>query len=241
MSGAELDFGRTSRGAAAILAFGALALLAGCGEREAKTQAPTRAPVVAAAPPAAPAASPAAVRPTGDWRPLDEAGRAGLRELAQGPMARLAVHPETRPFWEKGFASESGEAMDLTAFRGRVTLLNFWATWCPPCRAEMPALDALEGELGGPDFHVAPLSVDRGGAAKSRAFYDEISVKNLPLYLDPRSTLAKEFAVLALPVTVILDRDGREVARLTGDADWHSPEALAVMRHLIAATAATTP
>ena len=212
-----------------VLALGAL-LLAGCEERA------TPAAQTAASPAAAVSSAPTPVLPA-RWRGLDEAAREELRGLARGPMARLIVHPETRPFWEKGFASESGAPMDLTAFRGRVTLLNFWATWCTPCRAEMPALDALQRDLGGPDFHVAPLSVDRGGAEKSRAFYEEIGLKDLPLYLDPRSTLAKEFAVLALPVTVLLDREGREVARLTGDADWHSSEAQAAIRHLIAATA----
>lgn len=224
---------------------GALALcaaaLAACGEKreQASAAAPSSAASLAAAPaeaasPPAPLAAPA---PDAAWRGLDDSARAELRAMATGPLARLIVHPETRPFWEKGFTSESGEPMDLTDFRGRVTLLNFWATWCAPCRKEMPDLDALQRDLGGADFHVAPLSVDRGGAEKSRAFYEEIGLQDLPLYLDPRSTLAKEFAVLALPVTVLLDREGREVARLTGDAEWHSPEAQAAIRLLIAATA----
>ncbi|WP_018631646.1 TlpA family protein disulfide reductase [Neomegalonema perideroedes] len=217
----------------------AATLLAGCGEDGAAPAAQSAASApstasAAATPAAAPA--PALVVPA-KWRGLDETARTELRALAAGPMARLIVHPETRPFWEKGFASETDAPMDLTDFRGRVTLLNFWATWCAPCRAEMPALDALQRELGGPDFHIAPLNIERGGAEKSRAFFAEIGVKDLPVYLDPRSTLAKEFAVLGLPVSVLLDREGREVARLTGDADWSSPEAQAVIRRLVAATA----
>ncbi len=216
-----------------VLALGAL-LLAACEESAppaARSADASPAPIASAP---APAAAPVV---QAKWRGLDEAAREELRGLAKGPMARLIVHPETRPFWEKGFTSETDAPMDLTDFRGRVTLLNFWATWCAPCRKEMPDLDALQRELGGPDFHIAPLNIERGGAEKSRAFFAEIGVTDLPVYLDPRSTLAKEFAVLGLPVSVLLDREGREVARLTGDADWSSPEAQAAIRHLVAATA----
>lgn len=222
----------------------AFVALAGCEERGASSAAASSASAPAAAAPpasASPVQTAAAAQPAAiEARGLDDDTRLQLRALAQGPMARLIVHPETRPFWgEKVFTDSEGKDMTLADFRGQVTLLNFWATWCAPCRKEMPDLDALQRDLGGADFQVAPMSRDRGGAVeKGFAFYQEIGVRNLPLFVDPKTPgLAQDFAVMGLPVSVLLDREGREVARLTGDADWHSPEAQAVIRHLIASTA----
>ena len=112
-------------------------------------------------------------------------------------------------------------------------LVNIWATWCPPCREEMPTLDALQARLGGPDFHVLPLSIDRAGLEPVRRFYRETGIRNLDLYIaeDTRAMLA--LAVVGLPTTILIDRMGREHGRLAGPAEWNSPEAVAQISALI--------
>jgi len=128
-----------------------------------------------------------------------------------------------------------GDGRDLTLadFEGRVVLLNIWATWCPPCREEMPTLDALQARLGGSDFHVLPLSIDRAGLEPVRRFYRETGIRNLDLYIaeDTRAMLA--LAVVGLPTTILIDRMGRELGRLAGPAEWNSPEAVAQISALI--------
>lgn len=126
-----------------------------------------------------------------------------------------------------------GRNLTLADFEGRVVLLNIWATWCPPCREEMPTLDALQARLGGSDFHVLPLSIDRAGLEPVRRFYRETGIRNLDLYIaeDTRAMLA--LAVVGLPTTILIDRIGRERGRLAGPAEWNSPEAVAQISALI--------
>ncbi len=117
-----------------------------------------------------------------------------------------------------------------------MVLLNIWATWCPPCRAEMPSLDRLAGEMEGPDFALIALSTDRGGVERVAQFYDDYLIDNLDIMHDRSGNFARQAGVLGLPVTLILDRQGREIARLLGDADWASPEARAILRRIIEMT-----
>ena len=126
-----------------------------------------------------------------------------------------------------------GRNLTLADFEGRVVLLNIWATWCPPGREEMPTLDALQARLGGSDFHVLPLSIDRAGLEPVRRFYRETGIRNLDLYIaeDTRAMLA--LAVVGLPTTILIDRIGRECGRLAGPAEWNSPEAVAQISALI--------
>jgi thiol-disulfide isomerase/thioredoxin len=111
----------------------------------------------------------------------------------------------------------------LADFRGRVVLLNLWATWCVPCRQEMPTLDRLQARLGGPDFQVIALSIDRTGAPAVRAFYEEIGVRHLPLFLDTTGNAVRQLNAPGLPTTLLLDRAGREIGRFVGPAEWDSP------------------
>jgi thiol-disulfide isomerase/thioredoxin len=120
----------------------------------------------------------------------------------------------------------------LAEYKGKWVVLNFWATWCAPCRAEMPSLDRLQGAM--PDIAVVPVATGRNAVAQIDKFYTEAGVVNLPVLRDPKSGLARAMGVLGLPVTVILDPEGREVARLIGDAEWDSPAALAVLKALVA-------
>lgn len=163
--------------------------------------------------------------------------RAGIAELRGEGMAKLVLHETPKPAMEGSFLAPGGGEMTLTAFEGQVVVVNFWATWCPPCRAEMPSLDRLSQTLGGEDLSVVAMSTDFGGFSKPQAFFEEIGVESLDVYLDGKRALAREAAVVGLPVTLLLDREGREVGRLIGDAEWDGPEALAVIEALMAATA----
>ncbi|GMG82838.1 hypothetical protein LNKW23_20510 [Paralimibaculum aggregatum] len=163
--------------------------------------------------------------------------RAGLAALATGAMAKLVVHESPRAPIAAGFVDAQGAPVSLADFRGRVAVVNFWATWCPPCRAEMPALDRLAGALADAPVAVVAISTDFGGSAKSAKFYEETGIEHLALYHDAKRTVAREAAILGLPVTLLLDREGREVARLVGDAEWDSAEAKAAIRRLVELTA----
>jgi thiol-disulfide isomerase/thioredoxin len=112
-------------------------------------------------------------------------------------------------------------------------LLNIWATWCAPCREEMPALDRLQAELGGERFQVIPISVDVQGVAIARKFYAEVGIKALPLYVDPSAKAAFTLDAAGLPATLLLDREGREIGRHLGAVKWDSAEVVADLRRKI--------
>jgi len=132
------------------------------------------------------------------------------------------------------FQDKLGQPVNLEAFKGKVVVLNFWATWCPPCVAEMPALDALQSELGGKDFIVIAVSTDREGIKKSAPFYRRAGITHLALYNDTRGNLIGAFqAKTVLPITIVLDREGRVVGRMEGAARWDSTEAKALIAHYL--------
>jgi thiol-disulfide isomerase/thioredoxin len=120
--------------------------------------------------------------------------------------------------------------MNLSAFKGKVILLNIWATWCGPCRQEMPTLDRLEAKLGGPDFQVVALSIDQGGVPVVKEFYEELGLENLGIYIDDRMRAPAQLGVVGIPGTLLIDREGREIGRKLGPAEWDSEEVLAEIR-----------
>ena len=158
-----------------------------------------------------------------------------LKPLADGDMNKLAIHEEPKPVSEAEFETTEGETATLADYRGKYVLVNFWATWCAPCRKEMPALSALQDELGGDRFEVVTIATGRNPPPAMTEFFAEIGVDNLPLHRDPGSKLAREMGVLGLPITVILNPEGQEVARLQGDAAWDSEPAKAVISALLGA------
>ncbi|MGH1367857.1 MAG: TlpA disulfide reductase family protein [Maritimibacter sp.] len=156
-----------------------------------------------------------------------------LAALRDGDMKKLVLHSTPKAVSTVAFTDPDGGTHSLADYEGKIVLLNFWATWCAPCREEMPALEALSRSLGGDDFAVVPIATGRNPIPGVRRFFEEIGVDSLPILLDPKSKLAREMGVMALPVTLILDREGREIARLMGDADWNSESARAIMSALM--------
>lgn len=147
---------------------------------------------------------------------------------------RFAVHDTPRPVPEITFENGDGEPMTLADFRGKVVVLNLWATWCPPCRREMPTLDRLQAELGGDDFEVVALSIDRAGPEVVREFFAEEGIEQLALYIDTSARALPRLEIRGLPTTLVLDARGRELARLVGEADWATPAMLNYFRELMA-------
>jgi thiol-disulfide isomerase/thioredoxin len=168
---------------------------------------------------------------------LEAQTRDAFAAAAAEALPKLVVHDEPRPRLEAGFADGAGAPVSLDDFAGRVVVLNIWATWCPPCRKEMPSIDRLARAVAGDGIAVVALSTDRGGAKPVRKFFEEIGVETLEIHVDKAGRLPREAAVIGLPATLILDRKGREIARLTGDAEWDTPEIVAMLRALAAATA----
>ena len=146
----------------------------------------------------------------------------------------MQLHDTARDLPPLSFVDGDGQEMTLADLQGRVILLNVWATWCVPCREEMPMLDALQGRLGGPDFQVLPLSLDRAGLDVVQRFYDEIKIQNLGMYLSDQRQTMPALGVLGLPTTLLIDRDGREIARLVGPAEWDSPAIISQLEAILA-------
>jgi len=168
-------------------------------------------------------------------RPPAASGHTAQAAQQDTGLDKLVVHGSPRTVPDFSFIDADGETRTLADWRGKLLLVNIWATWCAPCKEEMPALDRLEAKLGGDNFAVLPISVDRGGLQKPRGFLDEIGADNLPLLLDETARLNFKLEVMGLPATLIIDEQGREVARMIGPAEWDSPEAIARLRQLMAA------
>jgi thiol-disulfide isomerase/thioredoxin len=161
-------------------------------------------------------------------------GASALAGLNKGAMAPLIARPQPIDLPEFTFVAGDGTEKSLKDFASRVVLLNIWATWCIPCREEMPALDKLEAKLGGENFAVVAVNIDKGGQDKAAAFLKDTGATHLPLYTDPTGKLFATLKVVGMPTTLIIDRDGKEIARLVGPADWASPEAAAVIEGAVA-------
>ena len=166
---------------------------------------------------------------------IAQAEMSEIAAMRVGDMKKLNFHSDAKSISDKPYIKTDGSDGTLADHTGKVVLLNFWATWCAPCRKEMPMLSELQTELGSDTFEVVTLATGRNTLPAMKKFFNEINVENLPLHRDPKQKIARDMAVLGLPITVILDAQGQEIARLRGDADWSSDNAKDILRAVITA------
>ena len=160
---------------------------------------------------------------------------------AQQPPRNFVSHDAPRPIPAIQFTDDQGHARTLANFRGKVVLLNIWTTWCTPCRREMPSLDRLQGILGGSDFEVVALSMDRSGIEVVRKFYAEVGIRNLAIYNDRSSKAARELGTVGVPATLLIDRESQELGRIVGPAEWDEPDIVEFLRRTVSQKTGATP
>ncbi len=152
-------------------------------------------------------------------------------------MGKFIRHAEPRPLPDLAFSDAGGKVHHLSEWRGKAVLMNLWATWCAPCKVEMASLDRLQAKAGSEHFTVLALSTDRGGLKEPSAFFAKERITHLALYNDNSSETTTRLKASGLPLTVLVDEQGREVARVLGPRDWDSAESLARIEELIGAPA----
>ncbi len=159
--------------------------------------------------------------------------------VAQDVAQSFTLHQEPRLLGEIHFEDGDGNTLSLADFQGKAIVLNVWATWCAPCVREMPTLDRLQAQLGGANFEVVALSIDRAGLEVVRKFYDVVGVQHLAIYIDRLAKTMGTLSVVGLPTTLLIDRKGREIGRLVGPAEWDSTDMVEFLKsHFIDKTSA---
>ncbi|EUB97581.1 Redoxin domain protein [Rhizobium sp. CF080] len=155
-----------------------------------------------------------------------------VSQFSKGQVAAMVAAQPPRPL-DLAFKGPEGQDLNTADFAGKTVLLNLWATWCGPCREEMPALNALQKGMGGPDFEVVAVNIDTGSDEKPKAFLAEYGVETLGYYRDSSmgvfNSLKKEGLAFGLPVTLIMDRQGCLISAMNGPAAWDSPDARALI------------
>jgi thiol-disulfide isomerase/thioredoxin len=148
-------------------------------------------------------------------------------------MAAFVAKKTPEPLPDIIFQDAAGKEVTLSSFKGKTILLNLWATWCGPCREEMPALNRLQAELGSDKFEVVALSLDRKGYDASKKFLDDLKADKVKLYADPTAKQGMELKLLGMPTTILINKDGLEVGRLAGSAEWDSDDAKKLIQSMI--------
>jgi len=156
-----------------------------------------------------------------------------LRDAFEGAPKGFVLSDVPRPVADVQFTDGEGRPRALADFRGKAVLLNVWATWCLPCRKEMPTLDRLQAALGGDGFGVVALSIDRQGAEPVKTFYSEIGVRNLAVNVDASGQALSALAAVGLPTTILIDPEGRELGRFMGPAEWDAPDMVAFLKPIV--------
>jgi len=139
------------------------------------------------------------------------------------PAAMPSLHAQPLAVPGIQFKDAAGQTKTLADFRGSYVLLNVWATWCTPCKQEMPSLNALAANFPPKDLAIVPMSIDVGGDAAVNRYYRDFKLDRLAIYADPASKAMHALGVVAIPTTLLIDRDGKEIARQIGPAQWDSP------------------
>ncbi|MEL6819243.1 MAG: TlpA disulfide reductase family protein [Pseudomonadota bacterium] len=172
-----------------------------------------------------------------------EAIKAAVEPTIQGDVAAMAIRNPSEDLGGLTFNDSNGRPITMADTGAKVRLVNLWATWCAPCREEMPYLETLQAERGGDEFGVVAISVDGGGPEKPRNFYQEIGLTTLPFYHDPSigvfTELKKQSLAFGLPVTLLIDQQNRVIANMNGPAQWASPDAFAMIDAAITAAKST--
>ena len=156
-----------------------------------------------------------------------------LEEFKVGEMKKLILHQSPKAISEEVFYRSNNDPIFLQSFSGSLTLVNFWATWCAPCLDEMPSLSNLQKLKGDKNFKVVTIATMRNSPKSIENFFDKMSIVNLTKYQDPKGKLARSLKIAGLPLTILLNKDNKEVARFIGDADWSSPQALKLIEKAI--------
>lgn len=180
----------------------------------------------------------ASVERTQTALPAGETGKAlpsgpGTNGLSTGHMTAFVFKKEPEAVPNTVFLDATGKERTLKDWQGKVVLLNLWATWCAPCRKEMPSLDRLQAELGSDTFEVVAVSVDKTGIEGAKKFLEQIKVSKLGVFADPNIKLGTELKAIGMPATVLIDRQGREVGRLVGPAEWDSADAKRLIKAIL--------
>lgn len=158
---------------------------------------------------------------------------AELNNKKFGDMKKMTIAGNTTSAPKTIFFDTGGKELTLNDFNGRLTLVNFWATWCAPCRKEMPSLEVLSNQLGGDTFQVVTIATMRSSEEAVKKFFTDNNIIDLPKFRDPKGHLARASGVAALPLTMLLDRKGNEISRLIGDADWSQNETIEFIKKAI--------
>ncbi|WP_420862278.1 TlpA disulfide reductase family protein [Algirhabdus cladophorae] len=153
--------------------------------------------------------------------------------LAEGDMKKLRFHKTPVAVSDVVFQAADGSDMQLADLKGQYVVLNFWAMWCAPCLTEMPHLSHLQDRTADQPIEVVTVAVGRNNPAAVAAFFAENGIDNLPFHKDTKQRFARDMRVLSMPVTVVIDPDGMEIARMLGAADWGSDNAVAVLEALL--------
>ena len=153
--------------------------------------------------------------------------------LTTAPL--LQIHKLPIPVQPVSFAESNGQQLGLSDFKGKHILVNIWATWCPPCRKEMPSLDRLQAKLGPrAEPEIIAISVDPVSFDQLRAFYSAIGIGNMAIYRGDQGDTLAALRIVGLPTTLLIDHDGEEIGRLAGPAVWDGPEIVAQLSTLVA-------
>ncbi len=146
-------------------------------------------------------------------------------------IKNIVINKELKTYDNITFLNSSKKIIKLSDYRGNLVLLNFWATWCAPCKKEMPSLDVLKGNLNFDNIEIFPINVGKDNLKKSNKFFEDLDIKNLKIYFDNPVTLAKALGLRGVPTTILFNKDGKEFARILGSIDFGDEKFLKWIKH----------